>query len=414
MNFLKKLREKMVRNEKWCYTFKMARNSKHWWLIIGIVATCILWGVVYHLHLSIGVFWRAFLPGMAIFASAFMLSWAAELAMIEIPGALAFAILAVLAVLPEYAVDIYFAWEAARSPEYIQYAAANMTGANRLLIGFGWPVILFAYWIKSRNKGIDLDKSSKLLIVVLLIATLYSFVIPIKGTLSVIDAIVFLGIFAGYIYRATKQRVIEPELEGVSEMISEWMIGPRRIATVIFFLLAGYTIYISAEPFAEGLLEVGRHFHIEEFILVQWLAPLASESPEFIVAILFALKVNPKGSFDTLISSKINQWTLLVGMLPLAFSLSLGGLGVMDLDFRQREEILLTSAQSLFAVVLLANLHYSVYEAMALFVLFATQLFFTSSEVRFVYSFVYIALSIIIFIYNYSKRTGFLQLFSRK
>jgi len=85
----------------------------------------------------------------------------------------------------------------------------------------------------------------------------------------------------------------------------------------------------------------------------------------------------------------------------------------MHLDFRQREEILLTSAQSLFAVVLLADLHFSIWEAIALFVLFTTQLFLTSSEFRLIYSFVYIALSILIFIVNISKRSGIVKLFKK-
>jgi cation:H+ antiporter len=391
-----------------------SNNNKHWLLLFTIVILSIAWIIIHHSRVELGVLLRALLPGIAVFASAFMLSWAAELAMIEIPGAVAFALLAVVAVLPEYAVDIYFAWEAAKKHEYIQFATANMTGANRLLIGFGWPVILFAYWLKSRKRGFELDKASKLLIVVLFVATFYSFVIPIKGTLSIIDAIVFLLIFIVYIYRATKQHVVEPELEGISEMIGSWATVPRRLMTVFFFLLAGYTIYISAEPFAEGLLEVGRHFGIEEFILVQWLAPLASESPEFIVAVLFALRVNPRGSFDTMVSSKINQWTLLVGMLPLAFSLSLGAIGTMHLDFRQREEILLTSAQSLFAVVLISNFNFSLWEALSLFILFSTQLFFTSTEVRFFYSFIYILSSIVIFVYNINKREGIIKLFLKK
>jgi len=387
------------------------KNNKHWALLFSIIILSIMWIIIYHTGVELTILFRSLLPGIAVFASAFMLSWAAELAMIEIPGALAFAFLAVVAVLPEYAVDIYFAWEAAKKPEYISFATANMTGANRLLIGFGWPIVLFAYWIKSKKGGFELERTIKLLILVLLFATMYSFIIPVKGTLSIIDALVFLLIFIVYIYKATKQHVVEPELEGISEMIGSWQKVPRRFATILFFLLAAYTIYISAEPFAEGLLEVGRHFGIEEFILVQWLAPLASESPEFIVAVLFALRVNPKGSFDTMISSKINQWTLLVGMLPLAFSLSLGAIGTMELDLRQREEILLTSAQSLFAVVLISNFNFTIWEALALFFLFSTQLFFTSTGIRFFYSFVYIILSIIIFIYNINKREGILKLF---
>src|SRR5437879_6280638 len=85
--------------------------------------------------------------GSAVVASAFLLVWAAEAARHDISGSLATAILAVIAVLPEYAVDLYFAWSAGRIPQNAHYAAANMTGSNRLLLGLGWPfvAVLFAW-----------------------------------------------------------------------------------------------------------------------------------------------------------------------------------------------------------------------------------------------------------------------------
>src|SRR5687768_909905 len=120
--------------------------------------------------------------GLAIFGAAFLLSWAAEAAQMDIPEALAVAFLALIAVLPEYAVDMYFAWEAAKNPEYTAFATANMTGANRLLIGFGWATVLLACWLKRRETEIVLESSHSIEVGVLLLATLYSFVIPWKGT----------------------------------------------------------------------------------------------------------------------------------------------------------------------------------------------------------------------------------------
>jgi cation:H+ antiporter len=179
------------------------------------------------------------------------------------------------------------------------------------------------------------------------------------------------------------------------------------------FLLAGFTIFISAEPFAEGLLATGRTFGIEEFILVQWLAPLASESPEFIVAILFALKGNPGASMGTLLSSKVNQWTLLVGMLPLVYAVSAGQVAPMVMDSRQVEEILLTAAQSLFAVAVLANLSFSLFEALMIFVLFSTQLLIPDPSFRYYYSFLYIVLAVGLVILKKDSRQGVRGLFLR-
>jgi cation:H+ antiporter len=113
---------------------------------------------------------------------------------------------------------------------------------------------------------------------------------------------------------------------------------------------------------------------VPEYLLIQWLAPLASESPEFIVAILFVLRASPSAGLGTLLSSKVNQWTLLVGALPLAYVLSRGGLGSMLLDPTQVKEIFLTAAQSLLGVVVLASLTFSLAEGALLFVLFAAQL----------------------------------------
>ncbi len=351
------------------------------------------WIVLQHLGIAFHAPWSAILPGIAVFAAAFVLSWGAELAQFEIPRALAIAFLALVAVLPEYAVDMYFAWQAGKDPAYVHFATANMTGANRLLIGVGWAAVVFTSFFRSKKGEIALNPGNRTEIFALLIATLYSFIIPLKGTLSWVDSIFLITIFAWYMRSVMRSHSEEPEIEGPIEAIASWGRGPRILATIVFFAFSGYAIFVAAEPFAEGILEVGRRFGIEEFILVQWLAPIASEAPEFIVAIIFALRLQGATSMSALISSKVNQWTLLIGMLPLVYNLSAGHLNPMVMDTRQVEEIFLTAAQSLFAIVVIANLRFSITEALLLFVTFGTQIFFTSTEARTIYGFLYLALS---------------------
>ena len=112
---------------------------------------------------------------------------------------------------------------------------------------------------------------------------------------------------------------------------------------------------------------------ISEFFLVQWLAPLASEAPELLIAGLYAWRLNTNAGLGTLVSSKVNQWTLLVGTLPIVFSIAAGGLHGLPIAAQQREELFLTAAQSFFAVAILANLSMSVREAWLLFGLFWAQ-----------------------------------------
>jgi cation:H+ antiporter len=384
------------------------------WLWMGsAIALCLQWVVIRLSGIHLAPEAEALSAGLAIFGAAFMLSWAAELAQLEIAQTLALALLALIAVLPEYAVDMYFAWVAGKNPEYTAYATANMTGANRLLIGVGWAAVVFTYWLKTKKKAVELENSHKIEILYLGLATLYSFFIPFKGRLDLFDAAIFISIFAFYIRAASKAAHVEPELEGPTEMIASWGIRARRVATVLLFLFSGYTIFISAEPFAEGLLATGRTFGIEEFILVQWLAPLASESPEFIVAILFALRANPGAAMGTLISSKVNQWTLLIGMLPVVYAISAGRVGPMEMDSRQAEEILLTAAQSLFAVAILANLSFSIGEALVVFLLFSTQLVIPDPAFRYYYSYLYIVLAIGLIALRRDSREAVVSLCSR-
>jgi cation:H+ antiporter len=363
------------------------------WIVAAIAAClpailCALLGA--HLTPPMG----ALVFGAAIVGGAFILSWAAEVAQMDISQALAIALVALLCVLPEYAVDMYFAWRAAENPQYAHYAAANMTGANRLLVGVGWPAVFLLYASRFRRRSLRLERAHRTEIIFLGLATLYSFVLPWKHSISLVDSAVFLLLFALYTWRVSQAEVHEPELVGPARLIGGLPRRTRRVVVLWMFVWAAVMILMSAERFAEALVGTGKQFGIDEFLLVQWLAPLASEAPEFIVALLWAARGDATAGLATLVSSKVNQWTLLIGTLPIAYSANLGRAGALPLDGRQQHELLLTASQSLFAVAVLINLRLSWYGAALLFGLFASQLFVQSIRVHI--SVVYIALAILV------------------
>lgn len=330
--------------------------------------------------------------GLAILGGAFLLTWAAEVAEMDIPQGLALSFLALVAVLPEYAVDLYFAWKAAAQPEYTAYAAANMTGGNRLLIGIAWPLIVVLYWVRTRRRQLVLPASRAVELIFLSLATVYSFCIPLKGTISLLDMVVLVGLFVAYMWRIARAEAGEPNLVGPALALAALQPVVRRTAVIGIFIFSAVVILGSAEPFAESLLALGRHSGIDEFLLVQWLAPLASEAPEIVIACILTFKGDAQAGMGAMVSSKVNQWTLLVGTLPLVYSIALGRPGALHLDSRQVEEILLTSAQSLFGIAVLCNLRLSLFEGLVLLVLFASQLFFPSPTVRYAFALVYLAL----------------------
>ena len=346
----------------------------------------------------------ALVYGTAIVGAAFVLSWAAEAAQVDISAGLALAVLALLAVLPEYAVDFVFSVRAGQvfadagscvpNPEGenpCTLALANMTGANRVLVGVGWPLVVLVSAIAVRRattrggRGagregdvpaadrVEMPRVMSAEIVFLGLATLYSLHLPLRSSLTLLDAAVLVSIFVWYAMRLAGAPAEEPDLIGTSKWVGELAPTPRRGVYIGMFAVAALVILACAEHFAESLVATGAELGIDQFLLVQWVAPVASEAPELIVACLYAARLHAADALGALLSSKVNQWTLLVGTIPIVFAVASGSLSGLPLDAQQRRELLLTAAQSLFAVSLLITLALSARAALALFVLFATQ-----------------------------------------
>ena len=398
-----------------------AIRRKPWWPWLPFVGTIAL-GIpavaarISEPHMAVEA--ETVLFGIGILSAAFLLGAGAEAAQHDIPASLSLAVIAFIAVLPEYAVDLLFAWRAGTDPEQAQFAIANMTGGNRLLLGVGWAFVLFLFaWKASGTDGLlrgarkalrqpiafvrgggeervlTLPKTISLEVSVLGLATLYSFLIPLKGSINLIDTVILIALFAWYLRQLMKHPIEEPDLEGPAEVLANLPRRRRRFTVVLILAYAAGLIVASAEPFADGLIESGSKFGIDEFLLVQWVAPLASESPEFLAALYLVWRGLAAQGMTTLISSKVNQWTLLIASLPIAFSISGGTLDGLPMDSRQQEEVFLTAAQSLFGVLLILDKRLTPRAGLLLFGLFAGQFLLTDSTIRVGFAITYLVLA---------------------
>ena len=330
--------------------------------------------------------------GVAVIGAAFVLAWAAEAAQLDVSASLAIGVLALIAVLPEYAIGFVFAWkggnvveehgsgclEPGETTNNCALVLANMTGANRLLIGIGWSMIVFiAYWQWRRkgehHDGVTMERSKAVELAYLSLACAYCLTLPLKSSVTLIDTVILVSIFIAYTVRISKAPQTEPDLIGPAAWIGAMSKRARRTSVLSMFAVAGIVILMVAEHFAESLVETGTELGVSEFLLVQWVAPLASEAPELLVVALYAWRLKTSEALTAVVSSKINQWTLLVGTLPLVFAIASGSLNGLPVEPAQREEVLLTAAQTVFAVALLVNLSISLREAFALFGLFWAQ-----------------------------------------
>jgi cation:H+ antiporter len=371
------------------------------------------------------------LSGLGILGASFLLAWGAETAEKDVPRAFAIAVLAVLAVAPEYAVDALYAWTAGaaagtpRGVEAGNLAIANMTGANRILIGLGWSGIALFSIYRNRSEDdaaieerdglladvVHLDRDITLEITFLLAATVYAFFVPLAGGIDVIDTVVLVGLYALYIAVILRGDVEEVEGQvGVPAYFHGYRKRNRALVSLLLFAYSGALIYIAVHDFAHGLESLGQAMGIPSFFMIQWIAPLASESPELIVVAYLVNKARSTAGFNALVSSKLNQWTLLIGTLAVVYSIALGSVGTLSFDAKQAAEIWITAGQSFFAIAVLVNFTISGREAVVLLGLFASQVLlefaiireyvvlpFTSYDVLIGYAVVYIALGAVLF-----------------
>jgi cation:H+ antiporter len=339
-------------------------------------------------HPLVGGLFDKVWPFPAVIGATLAIAWATEVAAFFISRGMALAILAFLQVSPEFAVEAVLARDAARDPDRLQFVTANFTGANRLLVGAALPVIfLIGRRVLSRSGRwpgyLPIARHHVIEVVALTVPSVYSFIWVLRGGLGLLDTIVLVAMFGGYLGLLSRMPPAEADeielLRGIPKRVMET--GSRRFQrnfAVVAFLIGGLILLLSAEPFVHGMEEIGLFVHIPAYLLLQWVAPLLSEFPEFFTVIYWSRQGRAEQAFMNIVAAKINQWTLLIAMIPLVFAVTnlIEGQGelTIDFDYQQRVEILLTAAQGLFAAVCLFKFRFLRWEAYALLGLWAFQL----------------------------------------
>jgi cation:H+ antiporter len=322
----------------------------------------------------------------AILLAAMMIAWAAESAQYYVSQGFALAILAWLQTLPEFAVEAVLAWK-----QQVPLLLANLTGALRLLTGLGWPMIYFTAALfhriqyKKPLRQIDLEEEHCVEVMGLLVPLIYAFYIWWKASLNVWDAIVLILIYVAYLWILSHMPPQEhgdlEDLDRIPRAVVKSSPVVRNLAIVALFAAGGGLIYYAAEPFLGSLLALSALLGVPSFVFVQWVAPFVSEFPEKVSAFYWARTIRKAPmALMNMVSSNINQWTLLAAMLPIVYSISRGSLSFIPFDEQQELEILMTIGQSLVGMIFLVNMKMVWWEASALFLLWAVQFAFSPIE----------------------------------
>lgn len=265
----------------------------------------------------------------AVIAASMLMSWGAEAGEFLISQGAIVAIIALLQVLPEFMVEAVIAWDL-DTPNML----ANLTGSNRLLMGLGWPMIytvaMVSHFVKTKRRlgPIELRPEHAIEVWALILSSGYFLVILWRGSFVWWDGVILIAFYIAYFILLT--RLPAEEEEGKEELLAPSAVlvdFPKRTCLgLITALLAlgGFAMIAVAHPFVDAMKHVAGRFQIPQFFFVQWVAPFLTEFPEKVTAFYWAKRVTRANvALLNMVSSKVNQWTLLAGMVPLVYSASM-------------------------------------------------------------------------------------------
>jgi cation:H+ antiporter len=330
--------------------------------------------------------------GVAVVAAAFLLAWACEAAQVEYANGVVVAAVAFVAILPEFIVELHFAFTGRA-----EFVTANLTGASRLLVGFcvAMPAalaLLPVRWRLPRLRNIDLDPAQRLDLVVLGIAAIWALRGVFQGQLTLLDSAVLVSLYVLFLHRANNAGGEVSEPMGVAASLAGLPRVRRRRWVGGLLLFAAFTILVTAVPFGDAVLGTGAMVGISPYLLLQWIVPVATEMPELVVAVVLLTHGRARQSMAVLLAAAVSQYTLALGTLPLAYAVG-AGTGPLPLQSRERVELLLTTGVALYAVAALVTLRLSRGDASLMLFLFTAQFLLPLGITRVVTAVLFLALA---------------------
>jgi len=331
--------------------------------------------------------------GAAVVSAAFILAWACEAAQADIARGVVVAAVAFVAILPEYIVEMHFAFTGRAD-----YVTANLTGASRLLLGVcvSLPAAVAALprrWRPERIGPIVLAPAQRIELAILGLAAVWALRPALTGRLTLLDALVLVSLYALYLRRAGTAETEDSSPVGVAAALSALSTGERRRWVCALMAFAAIVILLTAVPFGDAVLGSGALVGISPYLLLQWVVPIATEVPELVVAYVLLTHGRGGESAAVLLAGAVSQYTLAMGTLPIAYAVGAGA-GPLPLAGRERIELFLSVAVALYAVAALVGLRLSRGDTAIMLALFSAQFLLAAVFTRAVLGLAFMALAL--------------------
>lgn len=198
-------------------------------------------------------------------------------------------------------------------------ALGNVLGSNifNTLLILGVTAIILPIGITRSNKRMDIPMN-------IFVSAMFIVFGLVDGVLSRIDGVIFLAVFAGYMWLSFRSQKQHPEDETEDDGIPVW-----RAVVMILLGLGG--LVVGGHLFVDNATELARAIGVsDKFIAITLLAG-GTSLPELATCVVAAAKKKGALALGNIIGSNLFNLLLIVGGAALIHPLAFGGLSIMDL-----------------------------------------------------------------------------------
>src|SRR3954452_17411285 len=232
-------------------------DGSEWHRSLRVASACAVVGLLAEVARPVlGVQLAAVGLAIGLVGASFLLAWAADAGEAVFSGGLVLAVIALLAVLPEFVIETRFAY--AQKTELV---TANLTGATRLLLtGATALPLVVAFMARRRHTAaaaFQLAATRRLELCILLLTAIFAIQIVVRGALTLVDGAILVALYILYARRVQGTPDEEPAVLGVPAGLLSLPPRYQRPVIAALIIVAAAVVVTVANPFADALLATG-------------------------------------------------------------------------------------------------------------------------------------------------------------
>lgn len=204
----------------------------------------------------------------------------------------------------------------------------NVVGSNicNILLILGLTAVIAPFTIERNTlkRDIPFNIFTSLFLVVLCLDTLLG---GEKNMLSRVDGVVFLVLFAGYMWYTVRANKAQEEYE---ETATSSLAGRALWLVISIAVLSLAVLLVGGNLFLDAAVSLARDWGMSEAVISLTIVAVGTSLPELVTSIIAALKGNAQLALGNVLGSNIFNVLLILGVSSILAPIEISGFNIVD------------------------------------------------------------------------------------